>query len=171
MTTKKAGTSKTPTKKKAAASAVMTGRSATNIPRRASTNIPRSGRKLQGSAKLVAKEAPIMYKGEPLTDERAEQLAHEALAQLDAMSDEELKANTYPGGYRESERRAGRTGRPSIGSDIPAGVSTAVQVRFPTDTLARLDAMASQFAASRSFILRLAVDEYLAHHTEDWDGS
>jgi predicted transcriptional regulator len=51
---------------------------------------------------------------------------------------------------------------------MPAGVSTAVQARLPTETLTRLDALAAQSSTSRSVLLRLAVDEYLANHTEDW---
>ena len=96
------------------------------------------------------------YKGEPLTDERAERIAVEALADLDAMSDGEALERTRPTGSL-----AKRMGRPRVGGAPGTGPSAQVRVRVSGELLDRLDAQAASSKRSRSEIIRDALQAHL----------
>ena len=96
------------------------------------------------------------YRGEPLTDERAEEIATEALADLDAMSDDEARGRTRPPGSLVK-----RLGRPRVGGAEGTGSSAQVRVRVSGELLERLDARAAGSKRSRSEIIRDALQAYL----------
>jgi hypothetical protein len=89
----------------------------------------------------------LTYKGQPLTEERAEQIADDTLAELAAMSDEEVDARK-------------RIGRPPVDDQG----SSQVQFRLAHHTIVAIDIIAERQHQSRSELLRDAIDEYLAHH-------
>jgi hypothetical protein len=96
------------------------------------------------------------FEGEPLTDERAEGIASETLADLDAMSDGEASGRTRPLGSLVK-----RLGRPRVGGTEGTGPSAQVRVRVSGDLLDRLDARAAGSKRSRSEIIRDALQAYL----------
>lgn len=96
------------------------------------------------------------YQGEPVTDERAEELATEALADLDAMSNGEARGRTRPPGSLVK-----RLGRPRVGGTEGTGPSAQVRVRVSGDLLDRLDARAAGSKRSRSEVIRDALQAYL----------
>ena len=96
------------------------------------------------------------YQGEPLTDERAEEVATEVLADLDAMSDGDARGRTRPPGSLVK-----RLGRPRVGGAEGAGPSAQVRVRVSGDLLDQLDARAAGSKQSRSEIIRDALQAYL----------
>lgn len=96
------------------------------------------------------------YQGEALTDEHAEEIATEALADLDAMSDAEARRRTRPSGSLVK-----RLGRPRVGGDEDTGPSAQVRARVSGDLLDRLDARAARSKRSRSEIIRDALQAYL----------
>ena len=96
------------------------------------------------------------YQAEPVTDERAEELATEGLADLDAMSDGEARGRTRPPGSLVK-----RLGRPRVGGAEGTGPSAQVRVRVSGDLLDRLDARAAGSKRSRSEVIRDALQAYL----------
>ncbi len=96
---------------------------------------------------------PLTYRGEPLTEERAAQLADETLAELAAMSPEEIKARQRPPGTL-----AARLGRPRLG----AGESIQVRARLAPELAAELRVVEARTGRRRSDIVRQAIAEYLA---------
>ncbi|MHB8328885.1 MAG: ribbon-helix-helix protein, CopG family [Acidimicrobiales bacterium] len=96
------------------------------------------------------------HKGKPLTDERAEKIAAEALADLDAMSDNEARKRTRPPGSLVK-----RMGRPRVGGAEGTGPSTQVRVRVSGELLDQLDAQAARSHRSRSEIIRDAIEAHL----------
>lgn len=96
------------------------------------------------------------HKGKPLTDERAENIAAEVLADLDTMSDDEARKRTRPPGSL-----AKRIGRPRVGGAEGTGPSTQVRVRVSGELLDQLDAQAASSHRSRSEIIRDALEAHL----------
>lgn len=96
------------------------------------------------------------HKGKPLTDERAEKIAAEALVDLDAMSADEARKRTHPPGSL-----AKRMGRPRVGGAEGTGPSTQLRVRVSGDLLDQLDAQAASLHRSRSEIIRDALEAHL----------
>ena len=73
------------------------------------------------------------FEGEPLTDERAEGIASETLADLDAMSDGEARGRTRPAGEpREATGApAGRVRSPLLVERRPSAPSNGSSRRIP----------------------------------------
>lgn len=94
------------------------------------------------------------YKGEPLTEERAEQIAEQTLAELAAMTPEEQQDRRREPGTLA--KRLGR-GRPSLGT----GESVQVRARLAPDLAAELDAAVARTGRARSEIVREALERYL----------
>lgn len=92
------------------------------------------------------------YEGQPLTEKRAEQIAAEALADLDAMSDGEVDRRSRPPG-----RVAKRIGRPRVAGTDGTGPSAQVRVRVSGELLDRLEDQAARSHRSRSDIIREAL--------------
>ena len=99
------------------------------------------------------------YQGEPVTDERAVELAAEALADLDAMSDGEARGRTRPPG--SLVKRLGRPRVGGTGGTEGTGPSAQVRVRVSGDLLDRLDARAAGSKRSRSEVIRDALEACL----------
>jgi len=78
-------------------------------------------------------EEDVRFRGEPLTEARAEKVAQEILSRL--------------------------PGRPSLSG--PGQLSPSLTVRLPADTRARLDEVASKEGLRPSEVLRNALDDYL----------
>ena len=97
------------------------------------------------------------YKGEALTDEVAEQIAAETLAELETMSDKDIKDRA-----RRPGTLAKRMGRPKVGGDYGGGHSAQVRVRVSEGTLKALDARAKREHRSRSAVARDALDAYVS---------
>ena len=96
------------------------------------------------------------HKGKLLTDERAEKIAAEALADLDAMIDDEARRRTRPPGSL-----AKAMGRPRVGGAEGSGPSAQVRVRVSGELLDQLDAQAASSHRSRSEIIRNALEAHL----------
>ena len=84
------------------------------------------------------------YQGVPVTDELEEDLAARTLAELAAMSDEEVEARK-----REPGTLAKRLGRPRLGE----GESVLLRVRLPRDLAALLDTAVAKTGRSRSEVV------------------
>jgi hypothetical protein len=97
---------------------------------------------MHGEAKLSTSKEPFIYHGEELTDERAEQIAQESLA-------EARRRNLVPGGKSMS---GGRKHSP------------VVQFRVPESMEEALEAQAEREGVTRSRLARKALDEYLERH-------
>jgi hypothetical protein len=97
---------------------------------------------MHGEAKLSTSKEPFIYDGEELTEERAEQMAEESLAEI-------RRRNLVPGGKSMS---GGRKHSP------------VVQFRVPETMEDALDAQAEREGTTRSKLARKALDEYLERH-------
>jgi hypothetical protein len=93
------------------------------------------------------------YKGQPLTDELEEQIAAQTIAEVDAMSDEELAAHTRPPGTL-----AKRLGRPRLGN----GESVLLRARLAPELARRVGEASADTGKDRSEIVREALELWLA---------
>ena len=94
----------------------------------------------------------LTYKGEPLTDAREEDIVAQTLADLEAMSDEEIKAHK-----REPGSLAKRMGRPRLGE----GRSVLLRARLAPELASWLDYAVAASGRDRSEVVRKALAEYL----------
>ncbi|WP_182347128.1 ribbon-helix-helix domain-containing protein [Tomitella gaofuii] len=99
-----------------------------------------SFKKLHGEPTLDTSDEPVVYHGEELTDERADEIAAATLAEI-------RKRNLVPG--RKS---------------LTGGTTTSPQVvvRVPADVKVRLDAQAKREGVTLSVLARKAFEEYLS---------